>query len=237
MGDFLRGHMKKLIVVFLLLAAILLCGCAEETNQSNSDQLPPAGSADLPPQRGGQKPTAYEPAQFDPSGQAPMVYSSGPTPVPVMSTPIPSTQPDITARPHASGPATPAPTEIPNPLILDLTSGKNADCFAGLKSEFLSVGVQSKIEPATYTFEGVFLSKVLEKFGITTYKKIEVVANDAVGTVDITDHMRNGDVLLAWRESKNGGSFITETPIRICPKNATLAQQLVKQIMRVVITR
>jgi len=229
---FFEGKMKK-VFVFLLLAA-LLCGCAGQANQKNSDQV--ASLATAKPASGNRGPTTHEPMQSDPSRPAGMVYSSGPTPVPVTAGASvgPAATPNATARPNAP---TPAPTELPNPLILDLTSGKNADCFAGLKGETLTVSVQSQIEAATYVFEGVYLGKVLEKFGITTYKKIEAVANDAMGTVDITAHMKDGDVMLAWRESKNGSVFFAETPIRLCPKNATLSQQLIKQIMRIVITR
>ena len=139
--------------------------------------------------------------------------------------------------PSSSSPSSkpPAQPEIPNPLVIDLTDGENASCFAGLGSDALSVNVSSQSGGGAYTFKGVYLSKVLEKLGVTSYEKIEAVASD-LGPQDITSQVKNGDVILAWEVSKNGADFASENPIRICPKNATTANQLVKNIVQIVVT-
>jgi len=221
------------LFIILLLSAALVLGCAKKEENAETAEIsakPRTVRRFIPPVEATPKATAV-PAPSMPSNFAPPA-----TPEPLSSS-APSLMPGMTPTPKPSNQPTPKPTELPNPLIIDLSLGKSASCFAGLDSETLSVSVSSQSGGGSYVFEGVYLSKILAKWGVTSYRKIEAVASDAMGAVDITEHMRSGDVLLAWRESKNNGAFVNENPIRSCPKNSTTAQHFVKYVGKIIVTR
>ena len=123
--------------------------------------------------------------------------------------------------------------ETESTLTIDLTKGKNSDCFAGLTSKTLQITVSSSQSgDRSYDFSGFYLSEVFAKLGINAVEKIEAVTSD-MGAVDITAlYNRDGDIFLAWGE---GNPPKNETPIRVCPKNAQTANELYKNVERLII--
>jgi len=116
---------------------------------------------------------------------------------------------------------------------VDLTAGKDAECFAGLTPETLSLEVIQKGETKRYNFEGVSLDVLLSSLDIAAFTKIELAVSDMEDAVDLTEYaLKEAGVFLAWSESG-----VDETPLRVFPKDASTGNLLTRNVTELVITK
>ncbi|MCL2488532.1 MAG: hypothetical protein FWE80_07605 [Oscillospiraceae bacterium] len=119
------------------------------------------------------------------------------------------------------------------PVRLDVSAGKDADCFINLPAETFPIEIVQKGETKQFSFEGVSLDALLSSLQIDTFIKIELAVSDMEENLDITGYAQSeAGVFLGWSESGTD-----ETPLRVFPKDAETGNLLTRNVTEIIITR
>ena len=232
---FLMKHRKKSVKIFSLFLCLVIAAAlpvsAFASENANTKSFEAIKIFTVDGKSYEYKVVVSYPLSSEPSSPDTSVTSTIPETSTTTATPETST---TTATPEIPTTTTmPDTPEIPDPLTIDLTMGKESACFAGLDSKITTHTVTViGGSGGTRTYEGILLSDLLESFGMTSYVKVEYDTGDRLpGEIGFDGY---NDVLLAWSRVDNGS---TENPIRICPvKDTVFGNEMIQMVTEITIT-